>query len=83
MKDYNTYNKFQENTEKPSLNKLDAQLLMCLELNNLLNTPARHLSRNYKYLVDKIYEDDKNKTLDYTIKENLVYKQHNKNYQKI
>ena len=66
---YNENSRLQETTEKADLSKLNAQLEVDPELNKLLNTPAKDLSNNYKYLVDEIYEGDEDKTLYYVIKE--------------
>lgn len=65
----NNLDRFCETTEVANLSKLDAQLKTDATLNKLLNTPAKDLPEKYKYLVDEIYEDEKNKTLYYVIKE--------------
>lgn len=66
---FNESMKLTESTEPANLIKLNAQMKSDSELNDLLNTPAKDLPEQYKYLVDEIYEDDKDKTLYYVIKE--------------
>lgn len=66
---YNESIRLQETTVKADLNLLDAQLETDTRLNALLDTPAKDLPENYRYLVDEIYEDEADKTLYYVIKE--------------
>ena len=66
---YNESIRLQETTVKADLNLLDAQLETDTRLKALLDTPAKDLPENYRYLVDEIYEDEADKTLYYVIKE--------------
>ena len=61
--DYKTGQRLDEQLVPANLNDLNVAMKQDKELYTFLNTPAKDLPDNYKYLVDEITSDIENKTL--------------------